>query len=182
MNIQFKNKENKLHIIDGSQMWHSRSVATGAVILMAIFNNKILKPHTFKVLLELRSDIVEEPNKWCNPCGYLDWNETLEECVIREIYEETGLYLPKYENHLAFKTEMPFYINSNIENSRQNIHIYYGFLYGENKNFTKDLVFSNHEIKKLEWVDTDDLDKLKFARNHREAINIFIEKYIKNNA
>ena len=32
---------------------------------------------------------------WCCPCGYLDFDETLEECVIREIKEETGLTIPK---------------------------------------------------------------------------------------
>lgn len=28
---------------------------------------------------------------WCMPGGYVDWDETVEECVVRELQEEVGL-------------------------------------------------------------------------------------------
>jgi 8-oxo-dGTP diphosphatase len=35
---------------------------------------------------------VRDPMKdyWAIPGGYLDWDETLEECAVRELHEETG--------------------------------------------------------------------------------------------
>jgi ADP-ribose pyrophosphatase YjhB (NUDIX family) len=35
----------------------------------------------------------QEPMKgwWAIPAGYLDWDESMEECAIRELKEETGL-------------------------------------------------------------------------------------------
>lgn len=31
------------------------------------------------------------PNKWCLPCGYLDWDEGIHNALIREVFEEVGI-------------------------------------------------------------------------------------------
>lgn len=44
-------------------------------------------------------------NKWCIPCGYVEYDEDVREAVKREVYEETGLHIqPKevYEVHSNF--------------------------------------------------------------------------------
>ena len=65
--------------------WHSRSIAVTCIITN--------KEHT-KFLVERRGpgcpDFI---GKLCCPCGYLGWDETLEEAAIREVYEETGIKL-----------------------------------------------------------------------------------------
>lgn len=49
----------------------------------------ILDPAKEKVLLTKRAD----NSMWCMPSGGVDPGETVEETVIRETYEETGLYV-----------------------------------------------------------------------------------------
>ncbi len=43
-----------------------------------------------KILLVKRAEGILEAGKWGFPGGFLDQNETLAECVIRELKEETG--------------------------------------------------------------------------------------------
>lgn len=43
-----------------------------------------------KILLVKRAEGILEAGKWGFPGGFLDQNETVEECVVRELKEETG--------------------------------------------------------------------------------------------
>ena len=58
---------------------HSPLIGVGATTL--VFNNKN------ELLLNLRSDT----NTWGIPGGSKELNETLEECAIRELKEETNI-------------------------------------------------------------------------------------------
>ena len=49
--------------------------------------------NTLYVPLGQRSGKVSDSGKWCLPCGYLDWDESAQDAVIREAYEELGLDL-----------------------------------------------------------------------------------------
>jgi ADP-ribose pyrophosphatase YjhB (NUDIX family)/predicted nucleotidyltransferase len=51
----------------------------------------ILKHKSKILLLKRTSDDYLYPNMWTLPGGYLKKNETFEECIRREIFEETGL-------------------------------------------------------------------------------------------
>ena len=59
--------------------WGNYSIGVGALILK-----------DEKMLLVRRS---QEPGKglWTNPGGYIEQHEPIEECIIREVYEETGI-------------------------------------------------------------------------------------------
>ena len=49
-----------------------------------------------KLLLTKRaSDLRAFPNAWVQPGGHLDPNESLEECGVREVFEETGIEIPQ---------------------------------------------------------------------------------------
>jgi 8-oxo-dGTP pyrophosphatase MutT (NUDIX family) len=172
----FSNRNNERYIINNKEIWYSRSVATGAVILLRCKDKD--DNITYKVLLEQRSLIMDQPLKWCFPCGYLDWDETLEDSIIREIYEETNLYIPNFHNQLLYKTKEPFYIGSDLENYRQNIHIFYGFVYNEHPLFYSSLSKDNDEINDLRWVLMQDLNQYDFAFKHNERIKLFLQKYL----
>lgn len=55
-----------------------------------VTSNLILLDEENRVLLIKRGHD-PEAEKWALPGGYLEWDETVEEAAVREIYEETGL-------------------------------------------------------------------------------------------
>jgi ADP-ribose pyrophosphatase YjhB (NUDIX family) len=65
----------------------------------------------------------DEPGKHGIPCGYLDWNETRREAMIREVYEETSMYLPEYDKYLLYNNEGKSIISKDnpAQDKRQNI-------------------------------------------------------------
>lgn len=97
----------------GREFWISRSVAVTVIVYFKDFDNNIF------VLTEKRGkgcpDFV---GYYCLPCGYVDWDETLEEAARREVYEEIGL---KLNENYKFKV---IGIQSNPkDNKNQNITI-----------------------------------------------------------
>ena len=71
---------------DGKEYWISRAVAVVGIIV-GVENGNISS-----FLISQRGlgcpDFV---GSWSCTCGYLDWDETAEEGVVREIYEELGI-------------------------------------------------------------------------------------------
>lgn len=70
-----------------SDFWHP-SVATDAVILS-------LRDNTLAVVLGKRSD----GNGWALPGGFIQKGESLDECVRRELKEETGIEVPYLQHY-----------------------------------------------------------------------------------
>jgi len=58
--------------------------------------NFIITDDKKRVLLIKRASIQEEPNLWSLPGGTKENNETLEQCLIREIKEELNSLVEKY--------------------------------------------------------------------------------------
>jgi len=58
--------------------------------------NFIITDDKKRVLLIKRASIQEDPNLWSLPGGTKENNETLEQCLIREIKEELNSLIKKY--------------------------------------------------------------------------------------
>jgi len=146
----FSNKENKFVRGVG---WISRSVVSIVMII-----------HNEHVLCVKRGENVTQTGKWCMPCGYLDYDETIEECAYREVYEETGLYLIDVEEIELME------INSDPSSSKkQNIHFHYRMFASEEYSVDVSKV-DQGEVIAIEWVHKNDLDKYDFAFNHDTRI------------
>ncbi len=155
----FNNKPN--HIIrddKGKAHWISRSVAVVAVVKWKD-----------KFLVVKRGPVVSNPNKWCVPCGYLDWNESASECVVREVYEESGLNLKNYkvsglESHYELATEPDV-------NWKQDIAIHFSINIDSEVEPNTDLsIVNDEETLDIKWITVDDIPNFKFAFNHDKRI------------
>lgn len=57
--------------------------------------------HEGRILLLHRAASIPHGNKWGLPAGSVEPNETLEQAVVREVREETGLSLPQNLSYLG---------------------------------------------------------------------------------
>lgn len=115
---RFRNRLNPRHELgEGRFLYESRSVAVTAVVL-AWDAEKLV----FRALVGERGSAVDHPGKWCLPCGYLDWDESLVDAVHREVFEETGLDVRALEQSGdAVMSSEPIFVDGGPEAHRQNV-------------------------------------------------------------
>jgi len=81
----FRNRENHHFVVDGQEIWNSRSVAVVASVIARMAGRR------YAALLERGPALPDEVGKLALPGGYLDWDETLLDAARREVWEEVGL-------------------------------------------------------------------------------------------
>ena len=173
---KFKNIPNSSVIVDGEEKWLSRSTA---VVVTIILNNE-------KVLIVKRGKTISNSGKWCNTCGYLDWNESGYQCAIRECWEETGLDLKDImeDNPDCIKFQSMIYpwdIVTNPDlNHNQDIALYYGIHIHLDEEPLVSNENSKDEIDDVKWIGFDELKNYEFSFNHDKRILKYL-KYIESN-
>lgn len=147
----------------GEVEWVARNIAA---LVMVLGYNKQGKPH---VLANVRGPKTPDPEFrgcWCMPCGYLDYNETIRESAVREVFEETGVKLNP-------KNLILFYINDiPEEDKRQNVTFRYRCTVKEDIEDIK-LTAKNSEDKEvsdIKWIPIDEVNNYKWAFNHDQII------------
>ena len=163
--------------------WISRSVAVVGVIFA--FKNDA----TVNVLITKRSkNMRDEGNKYCVPCGYIDWQETGYDAMVREVYEETSLYLPEYKDYIHFNNNSkPFTVHDNPDSdSRQNVSLIYVNIYDFNKSMDKYpyniIDYRNKETAEVIWMTLNEFydkyeQEYKWAFKHNETIREAMKFY-----
>jgi 8-oxo-dGTP pyrophosphatase MutT (NUDIX family) len=171
----FKNTPNKCVDVSGEPIWLSRSVA---VVGILIFRN--IETHEDFILLEKRSQKMDQPLKWCVPCGYIDWDENGWECLVREVYEETNFLITEYKENIYFDNEkQPFFVNTNPSENRQNIALRHGIILNFDTSTFPLYVekHKNEEIEEIKFVPLNEISKYDMAFHHDIAIKSFVDKY-----
>ncbi|MEK7591838.1 MAG: NUDIX domain-containing protein [Patescibacteria group bacterium] len=116
------------------------------------------------LLLGKRRIDMLEGGKWGLPGGFLDRDETLEQCVLREVLEETGW---------KAKVLSLFRINSSPnrpKEDRQNVAV--DFIVSPLEKIGNE----DSESTKVEWIAIDKLWDLDlFAFDHGESIKKYLE-------
>ncbi len=115
-----------------------------------------------KYLMLYRNKKKQDVNqgKWIGVGGHKEDGETIEECLLREVYEETGLKLLSY----SLRGKLHFYIDDLYEVS---------YLYTSN-NFLGTLI--DCDEGKLEWISKEQVLQLKLW----EGDYLFLEKLLNN--
>lgn len=162
--------KNKSVVVDGKIEWISRSIVVACVVLAYD------KDGDLYILLNQRGSGVSGEGKWSSCGGYLDYNETLEEAAKREVFEETGVDIYKYNIELIDIYSMPY-------GCKQNIVMTYGVVLDEK---VEDVKVTNeyaeeNEINDIKFVKISDLDeyKGKLIYNHAYYINKTIQHFKK---
>ena len=121
-------------------------------------DNKYLMLHRNKKEKDLNKD------KWIGVGGHIEENETIEQCIIREVKEETGLDLLDYK----LCGEVLFDIDGFIE-------IMYVFT---STNFKGELIECNEGT--LEWINKSEIKKLNLWEGDLIIFDkMTIDKYFK---
>ncbi len=126
--------------------YFSRSMAV-AVFIFRIIDNKI------EVLLEKRGKgAADNVGKYCCVCGYLDFNETLEEACAREALEETGFEIKT--NKLKY-----VFTNSDPSENNQNVTAHYIYFADKNEDFNIKNAKGGEkdEIETVEWFEIGEI-------------------------
>jgi nucleoside triphosphatase len=106
-------------------------------------------------------------NKWVVPGGHLEWGEKLEDCIRREVKEETGLEI----------TDINFFEMGECIFSKEFHEQKHMIFFDYMCTAVKDNVKLNHEIQNYIWIDpVAALKKLDLANETKK----FIEKYLKS--
>lgn len=165
---------------NGNEVWISRSVVVTSIVARLTEEKKI------EILIEKRGPKVSATGKWCTPCGYLDYDETLTEAVIREVYEETGYKLQK--NDIDFID-----INSRPDGKKQNVVIRYVSFIDYDKKQYEGFQLDTNEVTELKWVeigeykshlyldefiiDESKLECVDWAFKHKSVVQHLMKKY-----
>ncbi len=171
---EFKNKPNSSIKTSDGEIWISRSVAVVVTTLLR-------KDSELYALLIRRGNSVHAPDKWCMPCGYLDWNETATECAMREMWEEAGLDVSTIA---WFKVEYnglntTWDINTNPTlNDNQDIALHYSFVISSDEfPILSSVNAEEDEVVDLKWVKLSEFSEYNFAFGHDDRIRKFLNYY-----
>ena len=149
----------------GREHWISRSVAV-VVFLFAKDDNK-----QEYILVNQRGKGTPDPEyigKYCVPCGYLDYDETLTEAAARELKEETGLDIPISDFRLVSFNDNPY------DDKRQNITFRFVIESSIPVKELEKLLTSEYsekdEVESIRFINLSNLELYEWAFNHEELI------------
>lgn len=170
--MKFNNKPNKQVKLENGTIWISRSVATCTTVAALVDNE-------FYLLVGVRGNMAPDHiGKRNLICGYLDYNETVEDCAIREIWEETGLnILTIMQNekiiHDGFK--LPWRVGSKPNKGAQNVTLHYTLIFEADE--LPRVSTENAEpgeIAKVQWmrlIDAKTSNPKDWAFNHHQLVH-----------
>jgi len=182
MNPIFKNRPNELiTTTDGRHLYNSRSVAVVLTLIHCDTNG------FYHIAIEKRGTApgLDKPGLWCLPCGYLDFDETGDNAIRREVWEEIGLNLDDcYKTVIEGpRLNQPWFVKTDPNDNRQNVTLHYGMVFTSkflpvltpNKDCEPD------EVEDAQWASYSDIlcNKYKFAFGHDDVIKTFWHKFVK---
>ncbi len=185
---KFRNRRNQpVKKPCGEEIWHARSCAVVGEICLYDVHRK-----DWYVLIGKRGQGTPDfQGFWGLPCGYLDWNETLCEGMVREVWEECGLYLPYVSqqegfvhsnNSVIFQEkdwdEQPWLIMDKPTGERQNLsfHFLVSFAWkGEEHPLLSFEYADKDEVEALRWEPLSQALRLEMAFSHQNYLKKMLE-------
>lgn len=156
--------------VEGQIKYVSRSIAVMVIILL-------VHPETGErwVAVQERGPKVSDSGKRCMVCGYLDYDESVAEAAIREVFEETGLNVQYLvELGIAEFPQAPFHINDDPrKDARQNVTFQYLLKITSSEMPPLSLDYMEPgEVNFHEWMllTEEEIVRRQWAFNHRQIL------------
>ncbi len=169
---KFSSTPNRCVVVDGEELWISRSVTVLAILVVICDGN------AYVPLNKRGPDLPSEVGKWCLAGGYLDYDETIGGALMREVWEELGLDLHALQaNHrLVGSLDQPSLVFSEPRRS-QNVTMHYPLMVFLNSG--TDLPHlapqvSVGEVTDVDWFPLAKALEMELAFNHQEILNHFL--------
>lgn len=171
--MEFKNRPNIPHEIEGRTVWESRSVAVVGVVILYDSNG-----NGYVLASRRGPNSADYKGKMNLVAGYLDYDENGTEAVVRESWEETGFDILEHKKKLlVIKNNLydPWSVNTEITTNLQNITLRYGIILylPENEEFPSLTTEHNEIVGECEdpvWMPLDQFQKHEWAFNHDQVI------------
>lgn len=134
----------------------------------------VINPKNKKILLVKHSDY----DKWLQPGGHIEVDETPEEAAIREIYEETGLKITLIGERFPREDDMvrPLGIQCNRkEDGTRFIDI----IYAGKPNNPEEPLKKNDESTQIGWFTRAELDRIPVFQDVKITMDYILRNYFK---
>ena len=131
----------------------------------------VINPKTKKLLLVKHSDF----DKWVQPGGHMEEDETPEETAIREVYEETGVRIRLLGKHFPREDDMirPLGIQCN---RKENGDRMFDIIYAAIPNLDNPPII-NEESTDVGWFNRQELERMSVFPDIRITMDYILKKY-----
>ncbi len=187
--MEFNNRPNEriyAHLT-GEEVWKSRSVAVNGVVIIFIPNHDI--PY---VLASRRGPNAADFQGDMNViAGYLDWDETGDEALVREAWEEVGINLTEFaypevdedspwHSMIDNSLLIPWEVNTDPALNHQNVSLRYGLAVVLKESKWPDLSLVNNEVEgevsEAWWMPVNEIKNYKWAFDHDVVIKDYLAR------
>ena len=154
----------------GKQFWYSRSVATTVGVFCKDSEGE------WRVLANKRGRGTPDfQGFWNITCGYLEHDVTGEENCQKEIFEETGVFVPI--ELIKFRS-----VKTDPSENKQNVSLRYSaFLNGVCDDYeTTDIHSEKDEVADIRWIPLSDVSNYEWAFGHEDLIIKMFNEHNKN--
>jgi len=167
--MKFNNRQNELVTAnDGRKFFISRAVAVVPQILCQVGQEH------FVLLNQRGPGCPDNVGKWVLPCGYLDWDESANDAVVREVWEECGFNLrgPGFKLETGQTNVSPWkVVTIPSEDHKQNILLHIAVKISAER--LPELSTENdkhNEVVDVRWVPIAEAVEMDLAFGHQDAI------------
>ena len=132
----------------------------------------VINPNDKKILLVKHSDY----DKWLQPGGHIEENETPEEAAIREVYEETGVKITLLGEHFPREDDLirPLGVQCN---RKENGNRFIDIIYAGIPNNVEVSLKKNDESIEIGWFSRNELDRLPIFPDVKITMDYVLRNY-----